>query len=61
MTGKPSYRLLTFTQECSFQWKNPFFLVHQHKWKATFFQNWPAQITKIIVILKLCWPSETET
>ena len=24
LTGKPPYRSLTFTQECTFQWKNPF-------------------------------------
>ena len=46
---------LTFTQECSFQWKNPFFMVSQHWCKATLFQNEPAQITKIIEVMLAKW------
>ena len=39
MIGKPSYRSLTFTQECSFQRQDFFFVVRQHWCKANFFQS----------------------
>ena len=39
---------MTFTQECSFQWKNSFFVVGQYWCKANLLQNKPAQIRKII-------------
>ena len=53
--GKPPYWSLTFTQKCSFQWKNFFFVVGQQLYKANFFQNQPAQITKIIKVVLARW------
>ena len=55
LIGKPRYRLLTLTQECSFQWKNSFFVIDQYWCKASFFRNWPAQITKIIKVVLAKW------
>ena len=37
LIGTPPYRSFTFTQKCSLQWKNSFFLVGQHWCRATFF------------------------
>ena len=55
LIGKPLYWSLTFAQECSFQWKNSFFVVSQHWCRATFFQRLPAQITKIIEVVQVKW------
>ena len=55
MPGKPPYRSLTSTQECSFQSKNSFFVAGQHWCRATFFYNLPAQITRIIEVLLAKW------
>ena len=55
LIGKPPYRLLTFTQECSFEPKNSFLMVGQHWFEATYFQNKPVQITKIIEVMLAKW------
>ena len=58
LIGKPPYWSLTFTQECSFQWKNPFLVVGEYCCKATLFQiSW----LKLQKLIKSCWPSKTES
>ena len=57
LIGDPSYRSLTFNQECSFQCKNSFFVVVQFWYKATFFETSPLKLLKL---LQSFWPSETE-
>ena len=51
MIGRPPYRLLTSPQECSFHWKNSFFVVVQHWCRATFFQYKQAEIAQIIEVM----------
>ena len=48
---KAALLVVDFHQRMLFQWKNFFFVVDQHWCTATFFQNWLAQITKIIIIM----------
>ena len=59
MIGKPPYRLLNFTQECSFQWKkNPFLWLANTFLKPPFFEISRLKLQKL---LKSCWPIKTES
>ena len=48
---KPPYQSLTFTQECSFKWKNSFFVAGQQWCKVTFFEIGRLKLQNIKIVL----------